>query len=128
MKYLITENQFHSTINKVFQQTVNEIKNFCEVPYAETFPDWLGFDDCDQINIIEKIEINNIEKEKSKSNVLGEKYPTFIVWVKIYYDTTRFYDFDDLKFTISDRIFKKYKIRVNVRIQEEINTNTNPNW
>jgi len=129
MKYLITENQFTNTIKKLVLSAFNEIKNICEYPDAETFPTWLGFEDCEVANLIEKIEISEIQKEKSIPDIYGKKYPRFIVWINVYHHTrSHIYDLDLIGLAIGVVMFQKYKIKAMFRVQEEIYTNTNPNW
>ena len=64
MKYLITESQFSNTIKRLINDTLTEFRNVCEVPDADTWPDWLSFDDCDSLESIEKIEVVNVQKLK----------------------------------------------------------------
>jgi hypothetical protein len=129
MKYLITESQFSNTIKRIVLSTFDEIKGFCEKPDADTFPGWLGFDDCEAANLVDKIEINDIHKQESRPDLYGNKYPRFMVWINVYYysgtNATGLYN---VGYAIGERIFKKYKLKVNVRVQEEINTNTDRNW
>lgn len=129
MKYLITESQFTNTIKKLVLSTFDEIKGFCENPDADTFPGWLGFDDCEAANLVDKIEINDIHKQESRPDFNGKKYPKFMVWINVYYysgtNATGLYN---VGYAIGERIFKKYKIKTIVRVQEEINTNTNRQW
>lgn len=129
MKYLITESQFTNTIKKLVLLTFDEIKGICEDSDADTFPGWLGFDDCEVANLVDKIEINDIHKQESRPDLYGNKYPRFMVWINVYYysgtNATGLYN---VGYAIGERIFKKYKLKVNVRVQEEINTNTDRNW
>jgi hypothetical protein len=129
MKYLITESQFSNTIKRIVLSTFDEIKGFCENSDADTFPGWLGFDDCEAANLVDKIEINDIHKQVSRPDLYSNKYPRFMVWINVYYysgtNATGLYN---VGYAIGERIFKKYKLKVNVRVQEEINTNTERNW
>jgi hypothetical protein len=129
MKYLITESQFSNTIKRIVLSTFDEIKGFCENSDEDTFPGWLGFDDCEAANLVDKIEINDIHKQESRPDLYGNKYPRFMVWINVYYysgtNATGLYN---VGYAIGERIFKKYKLKVNVRVQEEINTNTDRNW
>jgi hypothetical protein len=130
MKFLITESQFSNTIKRLVLSTFDEIKSICEEdPDADTFPSWLGFDDCEAANLIDKIEINDINKEESRFDIYGNKYPRFIVWINVYYYSgTNAIGLYNIGYAIGERIFKKYKIKTIVRVQEEINTNTERNW
>jgi hypothetical protein len=129
MKYLITESQFTNTIKKLVLSTFDEIKGICEDLDADTFPGWLGFDDCEVANLVDKIEINDIHKQESRPDLYGNKYPRFIVWINVYYYSgTNAIGLYNIGYAIGERIFKKYKIKTLVRVQEEINTNTERNW
>lgn len=129
MKYLITESQLSNTVKRLVLSTFDEIKGICENPDANTFPGWLGFDDCDAANLINKIEVNDVHKQTSNTDFYGNKYPKFIVWINVYYysgtDATGLYN---IGYAIGQRMFNKYKIKTTVRVQEEINTNTNREW
>ena len=129
MKYLITESQFSNTIKRIVLSTFDEIKGFCENSDADTFPGWLGFDDCEAANLVDKIEINDIHKQESRPDFYGNKYPKFEVWINVYYHSgTNAIGLYNIGYTIGERMFKKYKIKTLVRVQEEINTNTERNW
>jgi hypothetical protein len=129
MKYLITENRLNSFTQRIINDTLNEFRDVCEVPDADTWPDWLSFDDCDLANQIVKIVVNDVEKEEVKPNLEGKFYPRFRAWVNVYYTSI----FDEIGqynigYVIGYRILQKYKIRVNVSVQEEFNVNTDRNW
>lgn len=130
MKYLITESQTNRFIEKIIQQTLQELKDVCE-DYDETQSpgDWYNWDDCDLANQIVKIVVNDVEKQESKPNLSGNSYPIFRVLVNTYYysgfatmDTT------NIEYVLAYRIFEKYKIKVNLSVQEEFNVNTDRNW
>jgi hypothetical protein len=129
MKYLLTESQINKFIDQVIQETLQEIKDKCEVPDADTWPGWLNFDDCDVANQIVKIVVNDVEKEEVKPNLQGKFYPRFRVWVNLYY-TSLFTEIGqhNIGYVISYRILQKYKIKLNVLVQEEFNINTDRQW
>jgi len=126
MKYLITESQFTNTIKRFIISTLNELKNQCEDYDESQAPgDWYNWDDCDVANLIDRIEIKNIEKQESIKNYYGKKYPRFIVWVNVYYYSIfAAVDTDNVAYVLAERIFEKYKIRLTIRVEENINTNT----
>ena len=62
MKFLITESQLDSTIQTMIDQTLKEFSKYCDHPDADNWPDWLGFDDCNYFEIIERIKNGEIVK------------------------------------------------------------------
>jgi hypothetical protein len=130
MKYLITESQTNRFVEKITQDTLQELQDVCEDYDESQEPgDWYNWDDCDFANQIVKIVVNDVEKQESTPNLLGNNYPTFRVWINVYY-TSIFYNsgMDNIGYVLADRIFEKYKIRVIVSVEEEINVNTDRNW
>jgi hypothetical protein len=129
MKVLITENQSYSVVNKIIQDTFNYLKNGCYGYDEGQEPgDDYNWDDCDLINVIDKIVLNDIEKLEPNQNFNNNKYPTFAAWVNIYYDSIFNTNFDNLESVFNHIIYQKYKLKIKLRIQEEINTNKNRNW
>ena len=128
MKYLITESQFSNTIKRLINDTLTEFRNVCEVPDANTWPDWLSFDDCDSLESIEKIEVVNVQKLKLIKGY-EKKYPTFGVDINIHFSSIfASQDFSDFLITLAYRIRQKYKVTLMFRENESINTNTERNW
>lgn len=127
MKYLITESQFDSVTQKLINDTLNEFRNVCEVPDADTWPGWLNFDDCDTLESIEKIEVVNTQTQKP---VKGFKpYPTIGVDIDIYFSNIfASQDFSDFLISLAYRIKQKYKVQLNFNENKLINTNTNRQW
>lgn len=131
MKYLITEGQFDSVTQKLINDTLNEFRNVCEVPDADTWPGWLNFDDCDTLESIEKIQVVNSEKVKSVPGLIKitSKYPIIKVDVDIYFSSLfASQDFSDFLIALAYRIKQKYKVQLNFNENELINTNTNRQW
>jgi len=128
MKYLITESQFDSVTQKLINNTLNEFRDVCEVPDAETFPDWLGFDDCNTLESIEKIEVINTQT-LTLTKGFTKQYPTFGVDINIYFSNIfASQDFSDFLIALAYRIKQKYKITLMFNENESINTNTNRQW
>ena len=128
MKYLITESQFSNTIKRLINDTLTEFRNVCEVPDANTWPDWLSFDDCDSLESIEKIEVVNVQKLKLIKGY-EKKYPTFGVDINIHFSSIfASQDFSDFLIALAYRIRQKYKVTLMFRENESINTNTNRQW
>jgi hypothetical protein len=128
MKYLITENQFNSITQKLINDTLNEFRDVCEVPDAETFPDWLGFDDCNTLESIEKIEVINTQT-LTPAKGFTKQYPTFGVDINIYFSNIfASKDFSDFLIALAYRVQLKYKVTLIFNENESINTNTNRQW
>jgi hypothetical protein len=127
MKYLITENRLNSFTQRIINDTLNEFRDVCEVPDADTWPDWLSFDDCDSLESIEKIEVVNTQ---ILTPVKGFKqYQTFGVDVDIYFSNIfASQDFSYFLIALAYRIKQKYKITLMFNENELINTNTNRQW
>lgn len=131
MKYLITEGQFDSVTQKLINDTLSEFRNLCEIPDADTWSDLLSFDDCDNLESIEKIQVVNSEKVKSVPGLIKitSKYPIIKVDVDIYFSSLfASQDFSDFLFSLAYRIKQKYKVQLNFNENELINTNTNRQW
>lgn len=128
MKYLITESQFSNTIKRLIKDTLTEFRNVCEVPDADTWPDWLSFDDCNSFESIEKIEVVNTQT-LTLTKGLGKQYPTFGVDIDIYFSSIfASQDFSDFLISLAYRIRQKYKVTLMFNENESINTNTNRQW
>ena len=112
------------TFQDIVDQTLDEIKNICEVPDADTFPDWLSFDACDVVDTIDKISIVNIERRKGISRI-----PMFEVDVNLTFNSiSEWIDYDDFMYLIADRIIGKWKIRFILNIKEQENSNKREMW
>jgi hypothetical protein len=127
MKYLITESQFNSITQKLINDTLNEFRDVCEAPDADTWPGWLNFDDCDTLESIEKIEVVNTQ---TQTPIKGFRpYPTIDVDIDIYFSNIfASQDFSDFLISLAYRIKQKYKVTLNFKENELINTNTNREW
>jgi len=126
MKFLITESQLDSTIQTMIDQTLKEFSKHCNHPDADNWPDWLGFDDCNTYEIIEKIKVISTKKEKL---INGSKYPFIKVLVDIEFSSIfGSEDFSDFFITLRYRIQQKYKITLEIEENESINKNTNRQW
>lgn len=124
MKYIITESKINSLFDKVLQHTLKELKDVCKDYDADTFPNWLGFDDCDSVELIEKITINSTKQ----TDFYGPNKKGFIISVDIEFSSIKFEDFSELIYVIQQRMKDKIKIPLILRIGEQWNTKKNPNW
>ena len=112
------------TFQDIVEETLEEIRNICEVLDIDTFPDWLSFDGCDVVDTIDKITIVNIERKKGISRI-----PMFEVDVNLTLNGIwGGIDYDDFIYTISNRIIGKWKIRLIFNIKEQENSNKREMW
>lgn len=132
MKYLLKESQINKLIERAIQETIQELRDECEDYDGDGEPgEWYNLDDCDAVYFLEKLVINNIENDGiNKSTITGRVHHRFIVWVNVYYNSLGRlgYDWDSMANLLRFRIMQKYKIMLTIRVQEEINTKTNPQW
>lgn len=132
MKYLLKESQINKFIERAIQETIQELRDECEDYDEDGEPgEWYNLDDCDAVYFLEKLVINDIENDGiNKSTVTGRVHHRFIVWVNVYYNSLGRleYDWDSMANLLRFRIMQKYKIMLTIRVQEEINTKTNPQW
>lgn len=130
MKYLLTENQFDSVTQKLIDETLVEFEKYCTTcttPDAETWPDWLGFDDCNSFELIEKIKV--VGSQKKQANQGSKSFVIFDVVINIdFYYIRDYYDFSDFLISLAYRIKQKYKITFNFIENDLRNTNTNRQW
>ena len=125
MKYIITESKINSLFDKVLQHTLEELKDVCkDYDEGEDPGDWYNWDDCDKVELIEKITINSTKQ----TDFYGVNKKGFIISVDIDFSSIRFEDFSDVIYVIQQRMKDKIKILLILRIREQWNTNKNPNW
>jgi hypothetical protein len=125
MKFLITESQLDSTVQTMIDQTLKEFRNVCDdYDNGQEPPDFLNWDDCDSLNMIENIKVLNTEQVKNTS-----KYPLINVLVDIEFSSIfESEDLSDFLIALRYRIQQKYKITLEINENELINTNKNRNW
>jgi len=112
------------TFQEILNKTLNEIKNICELPDIDTFPDWLSFDDCDVVDTIDKITIVNIEKRNGISTI-----PMFEIDVNLELNGIwGGIDYEDFMYSISSRITNKWRIHFIFNIIEQNNINKREMW
>jgi ABC-type uncharacterized transport system ATPase component len=128
MKVLITERQYRlltesgkvTLFQEILDEEVNNIKTACEEMSSETFPDYLSFNDCDEIAIVENIEILSAEYKKDKN--------LFQLNLKINYRALSHNDFIELSYTLEQRMKRRTGIKFWLVEEENNNLNTNKNW
>jgi len=112
------------TFQDIVDQTLEEIKYICEVPDADTFPDWLSYDSCDVVDTIDKISLVSIERRKGISTI-----PMFEVDVNLTFNSiSSWIDYDDFIHLIADRIINKWRIHLIFNIIEQENSNKREMW
>ena len=122
--YKLSKETMVGTFQDIVEETLEEIRNICEVLDVDTFPDWLSFDGCDVVDTIDKITIVNIERKKGISRI-----PMFEVDVNLTLNGIwGGIDYDDFIYTISDRIIGKWKIHLIFNIKEQENSNKREMW
>jgi hypothetical protein len=127
MKVLITERQYHllteSSKIELFQEILDEefnmIKTACEDISSET-PDYISFADCNEIEIVENIEILSAEYKKDKN--------LFQLNLKINYRALSHNDFIELSYTLEQRMKRRTGMKFWLVEEENNNLNTNKNW
>jgi hypothetical protein len=131
MKYIITESQRnrifeYSTKEKknwvpiltsLTDETCNEIEQSCSEIDADDFPVGVNFDICEDIEHLEKIEIESVNYNESNDGTI----PNFTVQIRIYSNSPSFRNFDSLLYELSDRFTKTLGSNVNWKVLDQIN-------
>jgi hypothetical protein len=115
MKVLITENQTDKVLQMLIDRVLQDFRNVCDEDYEGEEPDWFHGDECDFMNYVTKVEVieSSMIKVPSVGNIISGK-------VNIYH-TDRFeFDEEDFLYYITDTIRIKYKIRVTLKLNEQI--------
>jgi hypothetical protein len=109
----------------MIDQTLKEFGKYCDdYDNGQEPPDFLNWDDCDSLNMIENIKVLNTEQVKNTS-----KYPLINVLVDIEFSSIfESEDLSDFLIALRYRIQQKYKITLEINENELINTNKNRNW
>jgi hypothetical protein len=131
MKYIITESQR----NRIFEYSTKEKKNWvailtsltdktckeielsCSEIDADDFPVGVNFDICEDIEHLEKIEIEAVDYNESNDGTI----PNFTVQIRIYSNSPSFRNFDSLLYELSDRFTKTLGSNVNWKVLDQIN-------
>lgn len=131
MKYIITESQR----NRIFEYSTKEKKNWvailtsltdktckeielsCSEIDADDFPVGVNFDICEDIEHLEKIEIEAVDYNESNDGTI----PNFTVQIRIYSNSPSFRNFDSLLYELSDRFTKTLGSNVNWEVLDQIN-------
>ena len=131
MKYIITEAQRNrileyttkedknwiAILTSLTNETCNEIELSCSEIDADDFPVGVNFDICEDIEHLEKIEIDSVDYNESNDGTI----PNFTVKIRIYSNSPSFRNFDSLLYELSDRFTKTLGSNVNWKILDQIN-------
>ena len=131
MKYIITEAQRNrileyttkedknwiAILTSLTNETCNEIELSCSEIDADDFPVGVNFDICEDIEHLEKIEIDSVDYNESNDGTI----PNFTVKIRIYSNSPGFRNFDSLLYELSDRFTKTLGSNVNWKILDQIN-------
>jgi hypothetical protein len=131
MKYIITESQRNrifeystkesknwvAILTSLTDETCNEIELSCSQIDADDFPIGVNFDICEDIEHLEKIEIESVNYNESNDGTI----PNFTVQIRIYSNSPSFRNFDSLLYELSDRFTKTLGSNVNWKVLDQIN-------
>jgi hypothetical protein len=131
MKYIITESQRNrifeystkesknwvAILTSLTDETCNEIEQSCSEIDADDFPVGVNFDICEDIEHLEKIEIEAVDYNESNDGTI----PNFTVQIIIYSNSPSFRNFDSLLYELSDRFTKTLGSNVNWEVLDQIN-------
>ena len=131
MKYIITESQRNrifeystkesknwvAILTSLTDETCNEIELSCSEIDADDFPVGVNFDICEDIEHLEKIEIESVGYNESNDGTI----PNFTIQIRIYSNSPSFRNFDSLLYELSDRFTKTLGSNVNWEVIDQIN-------
>jgi hypothetical protein len=102
------------SFQKIVNATINNIKNICGDFDDRFLSDDISFENCDDVDTIESIEIKNVLPIKGLSNI-----PMFDLEVDVNFSSVfASVDYDDVFREITDQIKSKYRIFLIFTIQE----------
>ena len=138
MKIIITESQYNrlqenndKTIS-FFQDLINEklkyIKENCEGINSEEYNDYIGFETCDEIDLVERIEVKDVRIIRSQAFPYTTTMSTIVLNVEIYYNSIKQSEsLSNVRWDLQ-KILKNYmRNQVEVR-PKTINTRKNFDW
>jgi hypothetical protein len=102
------------SFQKIVNATINNIKNICGDFDDRFLSDDISFENCDDVDTIESIEIKNVLPIKGLSNI-----PMFDLEVDVNFSSVfASVDYDDVFREITDQIKSKYRIFLIFTLQE----------
>jgi len=131
MKYIITESQRNriveismdqnknwvAILTSLIDKTCNQIQLSCSEIDADNFPVGLNFDICEDIEHLEKIEVDSVNYNKSNDGTI----PNLTVQIRIYSNSPSFRNYDSLLYELSDRFTKTLGSNVNWKVLDQLN-------
>lgn len=137
MKYIVTESQYNLISEsqqyvEFFQDFIDSrmeyIRRVCDQS-AEDYEGDVGFESCNQIEQIEKVEVISADWITIKHSNRDEEQKYMRVKIMIYYSSIRRGDFDadDLTYDL-ERMIRKSTAMPFILNYESTNTNTQFDW
>jgi hypothetical protein len=115
MKILITENQKEGILQFLINRVLEDFRNVCDEDYEGEEPDWFHGDECDFMDYVTKVKVveSSMEPDYNGSKMIFGK-------VDIYHTDNHWFDQQDFLYYIKDTIRIKYKVRVSLKLNEQI--------
>ena len=137
MKYIVTESQYNLLLEsqqyvEFFQDFIDSrmeyIRRVCDQS-AEDYEGDVGFESCNQIEQIEKVEVISADWITIKHSNRDEEQKYMSVKIMIYYSSIKRGDFDadDLTYDL-ERMIRKSTAMPFILNYESTNTNTQFDW
>lgn len=137
MKYIVTESQYNLILEsqqyvEFFQDFIDSrmeyIRRVCDQS-AEDYEGDVGFESCNQIEQIEKVEVISADWITIKHSNRDEEQKYMRVKIMIYYSSIKRGDFDadDLTYDL-ERMIRKSTAMPFILNYESTNTNTQFDW
>jgi len=130
MKIILSESQIYQTVLKFCEIAFEEISIMCENKFSsdgnDFWPIHLSLNTCFNCDYISVIDFFNVRSSKDDKKIIGgKKYPKYFVDCRIYYDSVinmNEQSLYDLTQSITEFILHKYKLYVQINIDDYINT------
>ena len=115
MKILLTENQTNNVLQMLINRVLEDFRNVCDEDYGGKEPDWFHGDECDFMDYVTKVKVvsSTINPDYNGSKIIVGK-------VDIYHTDISEFDEGDFLYYIKDTIRIKYKVRVHLKLNEQI--------
>ena len=115
MKILLTENQTDKVLQMLIDRVLQDFRNVCDEDYEDEEPDWFHGDECDFMDYVTKVKVveSSMEPDYNGSKMIIGK-------VDIYHTDDDEFDDEDFLYYIKDTLRIKYKVRVSLKLNEQI--------
>lgn len=115
MKILITENQTDKVLQMLIDRVLQDFRNVCDEDYQSEVPNWFHDDECDYMDFVTKVKVvsSMVNPDYNGSKIIVGK-------VDIYHTDVSEIDAGDFLYYIKDTIRIKYKVRVHLKLNEQI--------